>query len=208
MTIEIADRLCAYRKHHGLSQEELAEKIGVSRQAVSKWERAEASPDTDNLILLSRVYGVTLDALLNTDPTDTNPVLETAPPVHKAAGEEAEKIAEEDAEGEEEEFADPWLWKWNRFPWSVACAAVYLLVSLLDILGGWGRAWVIFLTIPLYYSLGKAIAARRAEEFAFPVLITLVYVAIGLYGGLWHPTWVLFLTIPLYDSLCGVFRKR
>lgn len=64
MNIEIANRLLQYRKQSKLSQEELAEKIGVSRQAVSKWERAEASPDTDNLILLAEVYGVTLDELL------------------------------------------------------------------------------------------------------------------------------------------------
>ncbi len=64
MNIEIANRLLQYRKKSGLSQEELAEKIGVSRQAVSKWERSEASPDTDNLILLADIYGVTLDELL------------------------------------------------------------------------------------------------------------------------------------------------
>lgn len=64
MNIETANRLLKYRKKHQLSQEELAAKIGVSRQAVSKWERAEASPDTDNLILLAQIYGVTLDELL------------------------------------------------------------------------------------------------------------------------------------------------
>lgn len=67
MTIEIADRLVKLRKEKGLSQEELAEKLGLSRQAVSKWERAEASPDTDNLICLAKLYGVSLDELLNTD---------------------------------------------------------------------------------------------------------------------------------------------
>ena len=64
MNIVTANRLLQYRKLNNLSQEELAEKIGVSRQAISKWERAEASPDTDNLVLLAEVYGVTLDELL------------------------------------------------------------------------------------------------------------------------------------------------
>ncbi|MBQ7848567.1 MAG: helix-turn-helix transcriptional regulator, partial [Clostridia bacterium] len=64
MTIENANRLAELRRAHGLSQEELAEKLGVSRQAVSKWERAESSPDTDNLIALAQLYGVTLDVLL------------------------------------------------------------------------------------------------------------------------------------------------
>lgn len=65
MNAEFAGRLQQLRKSNGLSQEELAEKIGVSRQAVSKWERAEASPDTENLILLSGLYRMSLDELVN-----------------------------------------------------------------------------------------------------------------------------------------------
>ena len=67
MNIEIANRLLEYRKKSGLSQEELAEKLNISRQSVSKWERAEASPDTDNLIELAKIYGVTMDDLLNVE---------------------------------------------------------------------------------------------------------------------------------------------
>lgn len=65
MNIEIANRLVQLRKKCGYSQEELAGKLGLSRQSVSKWERAEASPDTDNLIELARLYNVSLDDLLN-----------------------------------------------------------------------------------------------------------------------------------------------
>ncbi|WP_146040678.1 helix-turn-helix transcriptional regulator, partial [Raoultibacter timonensis] len=67
MNVEIAERLAARRKEAGLSQEGLAEKLGVSRQAVSKWERSESSPDTDNLIALAKLYGVSLDDLLYVD---------------------------------------------------------------------------------------------------------------------------------------------
>ncbi len=67
MNIEVANRLVNLRKQNNLSQEQLAEKIGVSRQAVSKWERSEASPDTDNLILLARLYNISLDELLSTN---------------------------------------------------------------------------------------------------------------------------------------------
>ena len=66
MNIEIANRLVQLRKENGLSQEALAAKLGISRQAISKWERAEASPDTDNLMALAELYGMSLDALLNT----------------------------------------------------------------------------------------------------------------------------------------------
>ena len=67
MNVDIASRLVALRKKFGYSQETLAEQLGISRQAVSKWERAEASPDTDNLITLAKLYGVSLDELLNTE---------------------------------------------------------------------------------------------------------------------------------------------
>lgn len=67
MNVEIAERLAARRKEAGLSQEGLAERLGVSRQAVSKWERSESSPDTDNLIALAKLYGVSLDDLLYVD---------------------------------------------------------------------------------------------------------------------------------------------
>ena len=64
MDLEMAQRLVGRRKAAGLSQEALAAQLGVSRQAVSKWERSESSPDTDNLIALAALYGVSLDELL------------------------------------------------------------------------------------------------------------------------------------------------
>lgn len=70
MNLEIANRLVALRKENNLSQEALAEKLGISRQAVSKWERAEASPDTDNLIALAKLYHISLDELLKIHEDD------------------------------------------------------------------------------------------------------------------------------------------
>lgn len=64
MDLAMAQRLVDRRKAAGLSQEALAAQLGVSRQAVSKWERSESSPDTDNLIALAALYGVSLDELL------------------------------------------------------------------------------------------------------------------------------------------------
>ena len=68
MDITTANRLYELRKQHGYSQDELADKLNVSRQAISKWERSESSPDTDNLIALAKLYGVSLDELLNYTP--------------------------------------------------------------------------------------------------------------------------------------------
>lgn len=60
----IADRIQSLRKTKGLSQEELADAVGVSRQAVSKWESEQATPDLDKVIIMSEVFDVTTDYLL------------------------------------------------------------------------------------------------------------------------------------------------
>ena len=62
--MNIADRIQSLRKSKGISQEELADKIGVSRQAVSKWESEQSSPDIEKIILLSDYFDVTTDYLL------------------------------------------------------------------------------------------------------------------------------------------------
>ena len=64
MDTELSARLAAARKEHGFSQEQLAEKMGVSRQAVSKWERGESAPDTQNLIALAKLYHTSTDYIL------------------------------------------------------------------------------------------------------------------------------------------------
>lgn len=66
--IEFGQKLKRYRKSFSLTQEELAEKIGVSGQAVSKWEAGDCLPDIVNLRALSRVFSVSLDILLETAP--------------------------------------------------------------------------------------------------------------------------------------------
>lgn len=62
--MNIADRIQHLRKTKGISQEELADKIGVSRQAVSKWESEQSIPDIDKVILLSEYFETTTDFLL------------------------------------------------------------------------------------------------------------------------------------------------
>ena len=59
-----ADKLIALRKQYGLSQEQLAEKLNVSRQSVSKWEGAQSIPDINKIIQLSQIFGVSTDYLL------------------------------------------------------------------------------------------------------------------------------------------------
>jgi transcriptional regulator with XRE-family HTH domain len=62
--MNIADRIQSLRKQKGLSQEQLADEIQVSRQLVSKWENEQAVPDVERIIILSDYFGTTTDYLL------------------------------------------------------------------------------------------------------------------------------------------------
>ena len=83
----LAEKIMELRKKNGWSQEELAEKIHVSRQSVSKWESSASIPDLSKILLLSQVFGVSTDYLLRDDIEETQKaeifVEET---VEKAAG--------------------------------------------------------------------------------------------------------------------------
>ena len=63
--MKLNDKIYELRKKEGLSQEALAEKLGVSRQSVSKWETGEATPEVGKLLALSKLFGVTTDYLLD-----------------------------------------------------------------------------------------------------------------------------------------------
>ena len=62
--MNIADRIQYLRKQKGYSQEELADKVGVSRQAVSKWESEQSTPDLEKVIVMSELFEVTTDYIL------------------------------------------------------------------------------------------------------------------------------------------------
>ena len=62
--MNFADKLIALRRKNGWSQEELAQRLDVTRQSVSKWEGAQSVPDLDRILALSRLFGVSTDYLL------------------------------------------------------------------------------------------------------------------------------------------------
>ena len=65
--MKLSDKIINLRKVHGWSQEDLAEKLNVSRQAISRWENETALPDAQNILQISKLFGVTTDYLLNDD---------------------------------------------------------------------------------------------------------------------------------------------
>ena len=75
----LKDNLVMLRKLHGYSQEELAEKIGISRQAYAKWESGATIPDVEKCALLAEVYGTTIDSLIKTTTVDGVGMIPPAP---------------------------------------------------------------------------------------------------------------------------------
>lgn len=138
MNLSIASRLAELRQEQGLSQEALAERLGVSRQAVSKWERGESSPDTDNLIALAELYGLSLDALV---------LGRDAPAPSQPAA-----FSGTDPEAENRRRRKKAL---LRFPYPVFLALCYMWLGFAFHL--WHPGWLIFLTIPLYYSMAAGL---------------------------------------------------
>ena len=69
--MSLGERIKALRRRAGLSQEQVAEQVGVSRQAVAKWESGERAPDLNNCAALAELYHVTLDDLVRHDRAKT-----------------------------------------------------------------------------------------------------------------------------------------
>lgn len=83
--MKVAERIQALRKAKGISQEELADKLGVSRQAVSKWESGQSSPDLEKILLLSTCFDVTTDYLLKGIEDNNSNLSETNMPAKRKA---------------------------------------------------------------------------------------------------------------------------
>ena len=230
MNIEIANRLVQLRKEKGFSQEELAAQLGISRQAVYKWERAESSPDTDNLILLARLYGMSLDQLLSTDAPDEELRETSAGTQPGAAGERQDaaqenpaagtEAAQEEASGMDGGSSKSWTWTADSakdggeddedddetLRPSMLTGAVTLLSVLAFLLLGfcfnlWHPGWIVFLLIPLY-----ACITSGSAEAAASMLSTILFLLLGTIWGLWHPGWLVFLIIPAAATIRRPFR--
>lgn len=75
----LKDNLLMLRNIHGYSQEEVAGKIGISRQAYAKWESGATVPDVEKCVRLAELYGTTVDGLLKTEETEGGRVIPPAP---------------------------------------------------------------------------------------------------------------------------------
>ena len=176
MNVETAQRLADLRRSKGFSQEGLARKLGLSRQAVSKWERAESSPDTENLISLAKLYGVSLDELLNpSDEIEDDIEFENEDRARQREAEAATQASDAAAKAAQAASwsaqaanaataqatsgtavgSTPVKGPFQSFPYWAVC---WLLFFLLMFLFGAGPfAALIFFTIPIYHWVARAL---------------------------------------------------
>lgn len=234
MNIEIANRLQQLRKQKGYSQEQLADELGISRQAVSKWERAEASPDTDNLICLARLYGISLDELLSTD--------ESTASIRSSVKEEKEGETKKE-EAKKEEKAEQSEKKKKIVVCDDSGNEVHIDngIHLYDEDGGEVHIGVDGMHFydedgdrvdidedDVYYDKdGKRVRIKYGDHYmfvseknlrgkkilnafnsAFALLVICSYFVMGGVWGLWHPSWIVFLAIPIVTSLTDAIFKR
>ena len=199
MTIEIANKLVQLRKKSGLSQDELASKLGISRQAVSKWERAEASPDTDNLICLAKIYGVSLDELLYSEDS-----------VETIAN---DKLLEQSKEDIDEDSIVQNNKKYKIL--NAIFSGTFMLIAVVAYITwgsiyspAWAYGWVLMLIPIVLSSIVDVIFYKRPSKFNMPVFCVIVYMFIGFLNNLWHPGWLVFLIIPIYYSFCSLFGDK
>lgn len=231
MNIEIANRLVNLRKNNSLSQEALAEKLGISRQAVSKWERAEASPDTDNLIMLARLYGVSLDELLKTE--DDIPQAAVIAQDAAVSGEmsAAEEVSAAGGSGEmgsagealESAYTGEVMEEGQENSDYVHAGMDGVHIKDKDgseVHIGWDGIHVdnngageesVHIDKRGVYVNGKKYDKNwiyRGSHFPFAIFITVLYIILGVFFFAWHPAWMLFLLIPIWHSFVGAVNHR
>lgn len=198
MSYEFADRLIELRRARALSQEDLAGKIGVSRQAVSKWERAESAPDIGNLVALSQLYKVSLDELVRGAEVFSGDSQETFAGEVVATTQEAS--ADESAAGAQETPA-------NEMAAETQEASVDEVAAQAVLGDQPEHAQSAPIPEPVATPAPAPAAAagtasfhtsRAWRTFPYPLLCVVVFLFFGFFLDLWHPAWVIFLTIPFY----------
>ena len=157
----LADKIIENRKKNGWSQEDLAEKLGVSRQSVSKWESAQAIPDLKKILQLSEVFGVSTDYLIR-DEIEEVPALEQAP-VDNGLEETVRSVSMEEAVSflKYNETASRWI--------STGVMLCILSPVLLVLLGGLAEAGFIQMEVTL------------AETGGTGILLIMIAAAVGMF---------------------------
>ena len=226
MNLEIANRLVALRKENNLSQEALAEKLGISRQAVSKWERAEASPDTDNLIALAKLYHVSLDELLKIHEDEDD---ETVNKSSDGTGEISSGYASAGQDGTDGQASNTEHgYRFEESDTQDIGDDVHVGFDGIHVRDKNGEVHVSWRGIHVQdkrndnevhidkngirvngdETEGHIFARGKDAELPFGILAIVSYIIIGACYNLWHPGWLIFFLVPIISTFIHAVRMR
>ncbi len=164
--MKLADKIISERKRAGYSQEELSEMLGVSRQAVSKWEMAQSTPELEKILEMSRIFGVSTDYLLKE---------ELDSPQRNTAMENEQGI---ESEGESSELrrlniseAREYIELRKKASWRIAFATFLCILSPI----------VLFILGAVSESGNGFITESGAVFFGMGTMLVLVAIAVGIF---------------------------
>lgn len=123
-----ADKLIILRKKNGLSQEELADRLNVSRQAISRWELGSTMPDAPNLLQLSTLFNVSTDYLLHDDYESDNDI--------PSVKETNKQMQEKDTKQSKMFLISACLWLFAAICWSIAASINFNILHVWNIVLG------------------------------------------------------------------------
>lgn len=198
MEIKIAQNITSLRKAAGLTQEQLAERLFVTRQAVSKWERGESRPDLDTVVALAQLFSVSVDGLVSGE-------IAPAEKINPA------EIADDDGfrHGQRRKLVRS-LVLWAFFVCAFLCLAVGVVFSSLA--GRVEHIWLVWLALPVlaplavlvrfYGFFGRAWAPYFVNV---PIICMFVFEMLVFFAPESEGSWLCFLFIPLYYAAAAVF---
>ena len=169
----LSEKLQNLRRAAGLSQEQLAEQLGVTRQAVSKWETGEGKPDIDNLLPLAKLLGTTVDYLLDdgaAEPRQSEP--QPAPQTESVGRELWEQL---------KTFGRRWGWLGG---YALALIGAVRFVTTAIVLFAGGTLLGDFLSMSFGIATGFGLA-----YYLIGIVQLAVYAAM-IVGGIWLARWL------------------
>lgn len=192
--MDIGERLLDLRKSKNLSQEEVAYKLGVSRQTISKWETNQSSPDFDKILPLCDLYGVSTDYLL------------TGKMKNDKESDDKENITEVRAKGIGIAV----------FVYILAVAWITIAIPFLDmdpilassiflVICGIATYKIVYTCIR--YKIKKEVKENENNKVAkqineiISLIVVIVYFIVSFTTGAWHITWILFIVCGLCEAI-------
>ena len=170
----LSEKLQSLRKDAGLSQEALAEQLGVTRQAVSKWETGEGKPDIDNLLPLAKLLGTTVDYLLDDSAADPRAAAPHTPPQPQSVGRELwEQL---------KAFGRRWGWL-GGYAIAAVGAVRFVVTAFILFAGGTALGGIFALNFDM------AVTGFGLAYYAVGLIQLAVYLTM-IVGGIWLAKWL------------------